>query len=74
MKFSVVKITFYDGADFFWATVSIKEEEKDELGTYKSCEVQVSFKKQDLKMSEIEQLAIEKAKSFIASALNSCSK
>lgn len=70
MKFSVVKITPFDGADFFWANVSIKEEEKDELGTYKSCEVKVSFKKQDLKMSEIERLAIEKAKLFIASALD----
>jgi hypothetical protein len=71
MKFSIVKITPFDGADYLFVSVSIKEEQRDELGTYKSCEVQVSLKKQDLKLSEIEKLAIEKAKSFIALALNS---
>ncbi|MHC6648105.1 hypothetical protein ACYTPF_16125 [Alteromonas sp. HB246098] len=71
MKFTISNITQFPDSDFFWVTVSIRETEKDELGTQKSCDVKVSLKSKDYKLSEIETLAIQKAKDFLVSASQS---
>lgn len=71
MIYSITAITQYDDMDFIWVTVSIASENPNELGTYNSCEVKVSLKKEDLKLSEIEGQAIKHAKSFMKLALKS---
>jgi hypothetical protein len=58
MNYSVINISLLDGDEdgFFWVDVFIQDEVEDELGTFKSCDVKVSLKKADLKLSEIREL------------------
>ena len=70
MKVYTTSISPYshdDDFDFMWVKVVITED--NEEGPIPSCEVNIPIEKQDISISDLESLAIEKAKNFLSSAI-----